>query len=178
MKCRATIARHFSSLAFTQFYEHTIHRSSGGHMLEARITEDMKNAMRAGDKETLSAIRMLKSAIKDKQIELRHDTTDEDVMALIGKLVKQRREAAKQSAEAGRADLEAKELKEADIYSAYLPEPMSQADLQALLEAVMAETGAAGMKDMGRVMAAMRDKAAGRADMGQLSALVKARLSA
>ncbi|PJC71347.1 MAG: glutamyl-tRNA amidotransferase, partial [Zetaproteobacteria bacterium CG_4_8_14_3_um_filter_59_5] len=114
-------------------------------MLEARITEDMKNAMRAGDKETLSAIRMLKSAIKDKQIELRHDTTDEDVMALIGKLVKQRREAAKQYAEAGRADLEAKELKEADIYSAYLPEPMSQADLQALLEAVMAETGAAGM---------------------------------
>lgn len=147
-------------------------------MLEARITEDMKTAMRSGDKEALSAIRMLKSAIKDRQIELRRDLSDDDVMALVGKLVKQRREAAKQYAEAGRDDLEAKELKEAEVYAAYLPEPMSQEELNALLETVMAETGAAGMKDMGKVMAEMRTRAAGRADMGALSAMVKARLAA
>jgi len=147
-------------------------------MLEARITEDMKTAMRSGDKEALSAIRMLKSAIKDRQIELRKDLSDEDVMALVGKLVKQRREAARQYAEAGRDDLQAKELKEAEVYAAYLPEPMSQDELDALLEAVMTETGAAGMKDMGKVMAEMRTRAAGRADMGALSAMVKARLAA
>jgi len=147
-------------------------------MLEQRITEDMKNAMRAGDKETLSAIRMLKSAIKDKQIELRRDPDDEEVMALIGKLVKQRVEAAQQYAEAGRSELEAKELQEAVVYRAYLPEPMDADALAAMLDTVMTETGAAGMKDMGKVMAEMRTRAAGRADMGQLSALVKARLSA
>ncbi|MDQ6966589.1 MAG: GatB/YqeY domain-containing protein, partial [Mariprofundaceae bacterium] len=116
--------------------------------------------------------------IKDKQIELRRDPDDEVVMALIGKLVKQRREAAKLFAEAGRSELEAKEVQEAVVYSAYLPEPMDADALAAMLETVMTETGAAGMKNMGKVMAEMRTRAAGRADMGQLSALVKARLSA
>lgn len=146
-------------------------------MLQQRITEDMKAAMKAGDKARLSAVRMLLSAIKDRQIELKREPNEEELMALIGKLVKQRREAARQYAEAGRDDLEAKELGEAEVYAAYLPEPMGEAELSALLETVMAETGAAGMKDMGRVMAEMRNRAAGRADMGQLSAMVKSRLA-
>jgi len=147
-------------------------------MLEQRITEDMKAAMKAGEKETLSAIRMLKSALKDRQIELRRELEEEEVLALIGKLVKQRREAARQYAEAGRSDLEAKELKEAEVYGAYLPEPMDEAELTAMLETVLTETGAAGIKDMGKVMAEMRSRAAGRADMGRLSAMVKSRLAA
>ncbi len=146
-------------------------------MLEQRVTEDMKSAMKAGDKPTLSALRMLKSAIKDRQIELRRELADEDVLALLAKLVKQRREAAEQYAGAGRDDLQAKELHEAEVYTAYLPEPLSEAELAELLEAVLAETGAAGMKDMGKVMAEMRSRAQGRADMGKLSALVKQRLS-
>lgn len=147
-------------------------------MLEKRITEDMKTAMRASDKETLSAIRMLKSAMKDRQIELRRELEEEEVLALIGKLVKQRREAARQYEEARRSDLQAKELREAEIYSAYLPEPLSEAELTALLDTVLKETGAASIKDMGKVMAEMRSRAQGRADMGQLSAMVKSRLSA
>lgn len=147
-------------------------------MLEQRITEDMKAAMRSGDKQALSAIRMLKSAIKDRQIELRRELADEDVLALLAKLVKQRREAAEQYGQAGRDDLQAKELREAEVYTSYLPEPLSEAKLAELLEAVLAETGAAGMKDMGKVMAEMRSRAQGRADMGKLSALVKQRLSA
>jgi len=147
-------------------------------MLEQRITEDMKTAMRAGDKETLSAIRMLKSAMKDRQIELRRELEEEEVLALIGKLVKQRREAARQYEEAGRSDLQAKELHELKVYTAYLPEPLSDAELAAMLDTVLKETGAASIKDMGKVMAEMRSRAAGRADMGQLSAMVKSRLAA
>jgi len=147
-------------------------------MLEQRITEDMKTAMRAGDKEVLSAIRMLKSAMKDRQIELRRELEEEEVLALIGKLVKQRREAARQYEEAGRSDLQAKELREVEVYTAYLPEPLNDAELAAMLDTVLKETGAASIKDMGKVMAEMRERAAGRADMGQLSAMVKSRLAA
>jgi len=147
-------------------------------MLEQRITEDMKTAMRAGDKEVLSAIRMLKSAMKDRQIELRRELEEEEVLALIGKLVKQRREAARQYEEAGRSDLQAKELREVEVYTVYLPEPLSDAELAGMLDTVLKETGAASIKDMGKVMAEMRERAAGRADMGQLSAMVKSRLAA
>jgi len=147
-------------------------------MLEQRITEDMKAAMRAGDKETLSAIRMLKSAIKDRQIELRREPEEEELLALIGKLVKQRREAARQFAEAGRTDLQTKELREAEIYTVYLPEPLAAAEVAAMLDAVLQETGAASLKDMGRVMTEMRSRVQGRTDMGQLSAIVKSRLAA
>jgi len=147
-------------------------------MLEQRITEDMKAAMKAGDKDTLSAVRMLKSALKDRQIELRREPEEEEVLSLIAKLVKQRRESARQYDEAGRSDLQAKELREAEIYSVYLPEPLGEAELLAMLETVLAETGAASIKDMGRVMAEMRSRVQGRADMGQLSTMVKSRLSA
>jgi len=146
-------------------------------MLEKRITEDMKNAMRSGDKVALSAIRMLKSALKDRQIELRRDLEEPEILAVIAKQVKQRREAAMQYAEAGREDLQAGELREAEIYSRYLPEPLSDSEVATLLEEALQETAASSLKDMGQVMTLMRNKTQGRTDMGRLSALVKARLA-
>jgi len=146
-------------------------------MLIQRITDDMKTAMKAGNKEALSSIRMLRSAIKDKQIELRHEPSDEEVIALISRLVKQRNDAAHQYAECGRNDLEIKELREAKLYQTYLPEPLNEQEIEQIIQSAMDETGAASIKDMGRVMANIRLKVQGRADMGKLSAMVKAQLS-
>jgi len=146
-------------------------------MLIQRITEDMKAAMKAGEKERLSAIRMLRAAIKDKQIELGREPSEEEVFVLIQKLVKQRHDAARLYAEGGRSDLEAKEQREAELYKAYLPEPLNEEEVTKIIQAAMDETGAASIKDMGRVMASIRPKVQGRADMGKLSAMVKARLS-
>jgi len=146
-------------------------------MLIQRITDDMKTAMKAGNKEALSSIRMLRSAIKDKQIELRHEPSDEEVIALISRLVKQRNDAAHQYAECGRNDLEIKELREAKLYQTYLPEPLNEQEIEQIIQSAMDETGAASIKDMGRVMASIRLKVQGRADMGKLSAMVKAQLS-
>ncbi len=146
-------------------------------MLIQRITEDMKVAMKAGDKERLSTIRMLRAAIKDKQIELGHLPDENELLALIARLVKQCRDSARQYAEGGRSDLEARELREAEIYTAYLPAPLSAGEVERMITDAIAETGAASMKDMGRVMAAIRPKVQGRADMGKLSAMVKARLA-
>jgi len=147
-------------------------------MLEQRITEDMKTAMRGKDKATLSALRMLKSALKDKQIEVQHELSDEEVQAVLGKLVKQRRDSAKQYSEAGRDDLATPETSEAELYSAYLPEQLSDEEVAAILDKVLADTGASSMKDMGRVMGAMTAQTKNRADMGKVSALVKAHLAA
>jgi len=147
-------------------------------MLEKQITEDMKNAMRNKDKAVLSSLRMLKSALKDKQIELQHELSDAEVQAVLGKLVKQRKDAAKQYSEAGRDDLAAGELAEVEIYAAYLPEQLSDAEVRAILDKVLSDTGASNMKDMGRVMGAMTAQTKGRADMGKVSALVKAHLAA
>jgi len=149
----------------------------GRYMLIQRITEDMKTAMKAGEKEKLSAIRMLRSAIKDKQIELGHEPSEKEVFVLIQKLVKQRNDAARLYAEGKRADLEAKERREAEFYQAYLPEPLSENEVEKIIRVAMDETGAASIKDMGRVMAAIRPKVQGRADMGKLSAMVKTQLS-
>jgi len=146
-------------------------------MLIQRITEDMKTAMKAGEKEKLSAIRMLRSAIKDKQIELGHEPSEEELLALIAKLVKQRNDAAQQYAAGGRGDLEAREQREAELYKTYLPEPLSEEELGKIIQKTMDDTGAASIKDMGRVMAAIRSKVQGRADMGRLSAMIKAQLS-
>jgi len=146
-------------------------------MLIEQITEDMKFAMKAGDKARLGAIRMLRAAIKDKEIELGHSLSDDEVFVLIAKLVKQRRDAAAQYAGAGRNELEARELDEVKIYQAYLPEQLSDDELAALMTEVIGQTGATGMRDMGKVMGALKPRVQGRADMGKLSAMVKARLS-
>ena len=143
-----------------------------------RIVEDMKAAMKAGEKLRLGAIRMLRAAIKDKEIELGHTLSDDEAFALIAKLVKQRKDAASQYAEAGRSELETKELDEAKIYQAYLPEQISDDEVAVLVAETIEQTGAAGIRDMGKVMAALKSRVQGRADMGKLSGLVKAHLSA
>ena len=146
--------------------------------LKARIQSDMKDAMRAREKERLSVIRMLLAAIQSREIEERGELSDQDVLAVVEKLVKQRKDSASQFAEAGRTDREAAELAEAAMLQDYLPEQLSADEVAALVDEVVAATGASGMQDMGKVMGQLKAKAQGRADMGQLSALVKAKLSA
>jgi uncharacterized protein YqeY len=145
--------------------------------LKEQIRSDMKTAMRAGEKDQLSTIRMLLAAIQTREIEVREDLSDSDVLQIVEKLIKQRKESARQYADAGRDDRAAQEESEAGQLQVYLPEQLSEAELTELLENIMTETGASSMKDMGKVMAALREQAQGRADMGSLSALVKSRLN-
>lgn len=144
--------------------------------LKARINDDMKAAMRGGEKLRLGTIRMLMAAIKQREVDDRREMADADVLQIVEKLIKQRREAATQFASAGRSELEAKETEEAAILAAYLPAALSDAEVRALIEEAVASTGAAGVRDMGKVMNALRPKLQGRADMSQVSGLVKARL--
>jgi len=145
--------------------------------LKERITEDMKAAMRAGEKDRLGVIRMLQAAIKQREVDERITLDDAAVLAVIEKMVKQRREAIAQFEAGGRADLAAKETQEIHVLKVYLPEPLSEAELTNLIDTAVAATGAASIKDMGKVMAAVKAEAAGRADMGAVSALIKQRLS-
>jgi len=137
----------------------------------------MKSAMRAGEKERLVTIRMLMAAIKQREVDERTETTDAAVLQILEKLVKQRRESASQFAAGNRLDLEAKELGEIALLQAYLPAALSDAELQSLIDETIAGTGAASMKDMGKVMAVLREKAQGRADFATIGERVKARLS-
>jgi len=146
--------------------------------LKETIQSDIKDAMRAGEKERVSTLRMLVAAVQKREIEERNDALDDAVvLSVIEKSVKQLKDSAKQYADAGRQDRADAELAEAELLQAYLPEQLSDAELDTLLDEVMAATGADSMKDMGKVMAAMKDKAQGRADMGALSGKVKARLA-
>jgi len=145
--------------------------------LKDRILEDMKTAMRSGDKERLGTIRMLLSAIKQREVDERTETTDTAVLQILEKLVKQRRESATQFAAGNRPDLEAKELAEIALLQTYLPTALSAAELDSLINEVITATGAASMKDMGKVMATLREKAQGRADFATIGERVKARLS-
>ena len=145
--------------------------------LKARIQEDMKSAMRAGEKDKLANIRMVMAAIKQREVDERIELDDVQVLSVIDKMVKQRRESIAQFAAGGRADLVAKEEAELRLLGAYLPAPLTEAELDALISEAVASTGAASIKDMGKVMAAIKAKAAGRADMGAVGARIKARLS-
>ena len=145
--------------------------------LKERITEDMKTAMRSGDKERLGHIRMLQAAIKQREVDERIMLDDTQVMAVLEKMIKQRREAIAQFESGGRADLAAKEATEITLLQTYLPEPLSAAELEALVAAAIAETGAATVKDMGKVMGLVKARAAGRADMGAVGALIKSKLA-
>jgi uncharacterized protein YqeY len=146
--------------------------------LKARIHEDMKSAMRAGEKDKLANIRMVMAAIKQREVDERIELDDAQVLGVIDKMVKQRRESITQFSAGGRADLVAKEEAELRLLSAYLPVPLSDAEIDALISEAVKATGAASIKDMGKVMAAIKAKAAGRADMGAVGARIKARLSA
>jgi uncharacterized protein YqeY len=144
--------------------------------LKERITEDMKSAMRAGDKDRLATIRMALAAIKQREVDERITLDDPQVLAVLEKMIKQRREAIAQFESGGRADLVAKETAEIAVLQGYLPTPFSDAEIDALIGEAIAATGAASIKDMGKVMAAVRPKAQGRADMGAVSARIKQRL--
>jgi hypothetical protein len=145
--------------------------------LKERITEDMKAAMRAKEAGRLSAIRLLQAAIKQKEVDERVVADDAAVLAIIEKLIKQRKDSIEQFAKAGRTDLVDKERAELELLSGYLPQQMSEAELAAAVDAAIAESGAAGPQGMGKVMAILKPRIAGRADMGKASALVKQRLA-
>jgi len=146
--------------------------------LKATIQSDMKAALRAGEKDRLSVIRMLLAAIQSREIEDRSELSDQGVLAVVEKLIKQRKDSASQYAAADRPEREAAELSEAAMLQAYMPEQLGEAEIAGMIDQVINETGASSMRDMGKVMAAIREQAQGRADMGTLSALVKAKLSA
>ncbi len=133
--------------------------------------------MRAKDGARLSTVRLLLAAMKQKEVDERVELTDADVLAIIDKMVKQRRESIAQFEKASRQDLADKEKAEIAVLGGYLPQRLTEAEIQAEIGSVIAETGASGPKDMGKVMAVLKPKLAGRADMGQVSNLVKSRLS-
>ena len=146
--------------------------------LKERITEDMKAAMRAAAKERLGTIRMLQAAIKQREVDERIVLDDGQVLSVIEKMIKQRKESIAQFEQGGRADLAAREQAEIELLQAYLPAQLSDAEVDALIKDAIASTGAASVKDMGKVMAVVKAKAAGRTDMGAVSARIKATLSA
>jgi len=145
--------------------------------LKERINEDMKAALRAKQAERLAALRLLLAAIKQKEIDERVMLDDAGVIAVIDKMIKQRRDAIAQYDAAGRTDLADKERAELAVLADYLPQALSADEIAALIRAAVAETGAAGARDMGKVMAWLKPKLAGRADMQAVSAQVKAALS-
>jgi uncharacterized protein YqeY len=145
--------------------------------LKARILEDVKNAMRAHQRERLAALRLLTAAIKQKEVDERIELNDEQVLAVLDKMVKQRRESLDQFRQAGRDDLAAKEQFELDLIQTYLPEPLSEQELAELIRSTIAEVGASSIRDMGSVMGALRGQVQGRADMKAVSQAVKAQLA-
>jgi uncharacterized protein YqeY len=144
--------------------------------LKSRITSDMKSAMKAGDKERLKVIRLTMAAIKQVEVDGRSELDDAGVLAVIDKMVKQRRDSVDQFQKGGRDDLAAIELAEIAVLETYLPEQLSEAELDALIDEAVSATGAESMRDMGKVMGMIKSQAAGRADMGAVGAKVKARL--
>ena len=144
--------------------------------LKAQITEDMKTAMKAGDKDRLKVVRLMLAAVKQVEVDTRKDLTDDDVIAILTKMVKQRRDSVEQYTNAGRTDLAEQEEAEIAIIEHYLPEQLSTEEIAAIIDEVIAATGASGPQDMGKVMGQLKGKLAGRADMGAASALVKQKL--
>jgi len=146
--------------------------------LKNQLTEDMKAAMKGGDKERLGVIRLINAAIKQREVDERIVLDDTQVLSVLEKMLKQRRDSFGQFQAAGRTDLADKEHFEIGVIQHYLPAQLSPAEVDAIIAATIAESGAAGPKDMGKVMGLVKPKVAGRTDMGKLSELVKARLSA
>ncbi|OJY59839.1 GatB/YqeY domain-containing protein [Thiobacillus sp. 0-1251] len=144
--------------------------------LKARITDDMKTAMRAKEMARLGTIRLLLAAIKQREVDERIELDDAAVSSIVEKLIKQRKDSISQFQVAGRDDLVAAEQAELVVLQAYLPEQLSAAEVEAAVATAIAESGASSAKDMGKVMGLLKPRLAGRADMGQVSALIKARL--
>ena len=144
--------------------------------LKARISEDMKSAMRAKDTVRLGAVRLLLAAIKQKEIDERSEPDDAAITGIVEQLIKQRKDSISQFQAAGRGDLVAAEQAELAVLQAYLPEQLSSAEIEAAVAAAIAESGATSARDMGKVMGLLKPRLAGRADMGQVSSLIKAHL--
>jgi uncharacterized protein len=146
--------------------------------LKATVTEDMKTAMRAKDAPRLSTIRLLLAAIKQREVDERKDLADADIVTVIEKMIKQRRDSVEQYEKGKRQDLADIEKAEIVVLQGYMPKAMSDAEVDAAIVAALASSGAKGMADMGKLMAVLKPQLAGKADMGKVSALVKAKLSA
>ena len=147
-------------------------------MIKDRIREDMKAAMRAHDAASLSTIRLLLAAIKQREIDEQIESTDDDVLAVIAKMVKQRRDSVEQYRAGGRDDLAQNEQAEIDVLQAYLPQALTDDEIAAIIDEATAAVGLTGMAAMGKVMALVKPRVNGRADLGKVSALIKARLTA
>lgn len=145
--------------------------------LKEQLKEEQKVAMRAKDKVRLGAIRMLMAEIKQREVDNRTELNDDDVIAILTKMVKQRKDSIAQFESADRQDLAAKEQEELEVLQAFLPTPLTEEELETILDAALESTGAQGMQDMGKVMAALKSQVQGRADMGQISGKIRARLS-
>ena len=144
--------------------------------LKERITEDMKTAMRSGEKDRLAVIRLLQAAIKQREVDERITLDDAQVTSVLEKMIKQRKESVVAFEKGGRADLVAKENAEIVVLQPYLPAQLSETELDALIAEAISSTGAASIKDMGKVMGLVKSKAAGKADMGAVGARIKAKL--
>ena len=146
--------------------------------MKGNITEDMKTAMKAGEKDRLKVVRLMLAAIKQIEIDERIELDDARILSVLEKMVKQRRDSVTQFNQGNREDLSAIELAEIAVIETYLPEPMDEAELNALIDEAISSSGAEGIRDMGKVMGQIKAKAAGRADMGAVGAKVKERLGA
>ena len=146
-------------------------------MLKAQIIDDMKAAMKGGEKERLGVIRLITAAIKQREVDERIELDDEQVLIVLDKMVKQRRDSIKQYTDAGREDLAAIEEAEVEIIQAYLPAALREDEIAAIVEAAIAQTGASSMADMGKVMGIVKPQVQGRGDMGAVSGIVKQKLS-
>jgi uncharacterized protein YqeY len=144
--------------------------------LKERISEDMKTAMRSGEKDRLAVIRLLQAAIKQREVDERITLDDAQITSVLEKMIKQRKESVVAFEKGGRADLVAKENSEIAVLQPYLPAQLSEAELDALITEAIGSTGAASIKDMGKVMGVVKSKAAGKADMGAVGARIKAKL--
>lgn len=145
--------------------------------LKSRITEDVKSAMRSGDKPRLATLRLVQAAIKQIEVDTRETLDDTGVLSVLEKMVKQRRESISQYGQAGRDDLVAVEEAELAIIQTYMPEALSEAEIQTMVDAALAESGASSVRDMGKVMTLLKPQMQGRADMAMVSGMVKARLN-
>jgi len=146
-------------------------------VLKAQIIDDMKAAMKGGEKARLGVIRLITAAIKQREVDERIELDDEQVLIVLDKMVKQRRDSIKQYTDAGREDLAAIEEAEVEIIQAYLPAALSEDEIAAIVEAAIAQTGASSMADMGKVMGIVKPRVQGRGDMGAVSGIVKQKLS-
>ncbi|EGZ47271.1 GatB/Yqey domain protein [Neisseria wadsworthii 9715] len=145
--------------------------------LKARLSEDMKTAMRSKDQVSLSTIRLINAAIKQFEVDERTEADDTKITAILSKMIKQRKDSAKIYTDAGRSDLADKETAEINVLNRYLPEMMSNEEIQAAVDAAITQTGAASMADMGKVMGLLKTSLSGKADMGEVNKILKARLS-